>query len=159
MKMGLLLFIVVVFLLFYAFLTSSSKTNFEDLASLMTMLGLMICSQIAMYAIINPNTFLTDKNMHLGWAQASNSTAMILLLCVPFVYYNAMKNKGFKALMLYALTVIELLGIIVTYSRGAIFSALVAYFIFVIVLICMKETRKKCFFSKSLCQSADFMLQ
>ena len=142
-KMGLLLFIVVVFLLFYAFLTSSTKSNFEDLASLMTMLGLMLCAQIAMYGILNPDSFLMNKEMHLGWARASNSTAMILLLCVPFAIYNAFKNKGFKAFMLYLLTIIELIAIIVTYSRGAIFSAVVAYSIFVIVLSFNKTVRKK----------------
>lgn len=143
LKMGLLLFIVVVFLLFYAFLTSSTNSDFEDLKSLMSMLGLLICLQVVVYSIINKDVFLMNKDMDIGWARSSNSTAMILLLCVPFALYNAFKNKGFKSISLYALTLLELVCLIFTYSRGALASALVTCLAFLVVFIVIKETRIK----------------
>lgn len=143
MKVLVLLFISSAFLIFYTFLTSSTKANFDDLVSLMTMLGLLLCIEIAVYAFLNPNDFIFDKKLNLGWAVNPNSVAMILLLCIPFTFYNALRNKGIKVVTLFIQAFVEITAIVLTYSRGAIFSAFVAFLIFDIILCINKNTRKK----------------
>lgn len=143
MKVLVLLFIALAFLIFYIFLTSSTKANFDDLVSLMTMLGLLLCVEIAVYAFLNPNDFIFNKRLNLGWAVNANSVAMILLLCFPFTLYNALRNKGLKMVTLFIHLFMEIIAIILTYSRGAIFSAFIAFVIFDIILCINKQTRKK----------------
>lgn len=140
----LLLFVIGCSILFgYGFFTSTTKKQFGDLVQIINYLGLLIVLQVFVFIMLHTDTFLVNKGIKLGWAANSNTLAMILLCCIPFAIYSALKNEKLKAIAFYVLSFLEILVLIFSYSRGAILAGFVAFSGLIITLLCLKEYRKK----------------
>lgn len=139
----LMLFLVCSLLLFlYIFFSSTTNMTFYDLSFAMLLLGILIISQLFVYGIINPNSFLLNKGIETGWASNSNNIAMMLLFTFPFTFYLGLKNIKFKRYLYYVFSYLTIFVIIITYSRGAIFSGLISFVAMLITLSFFKETKR-----------------
>ena len=68
---------------------------------------------------------------------------MILLCTFPFTYYLALKTNKIKSILLYIFSFLQLLVLVISYSRGAILSAFIFYLILMMIFLFTKEYRKK----------------
>lgn len=129
----LLLLISIAFIFIYIFFTSTTNCDFSEISLVCSMLGILLIMETVVSIIINPDT-LFKKVMNVGWG-ISNNIAMIMLFIYPFTVYLGLKSKKIPSFLWFALSVVELVVIIISYSRGAIFAAFVSYLIFTIIMI------------------------
>ena len=140
-KMILLGAIAIAFLAFYVCFVSSTKPKFTDLAFIMMLLGSLLMMQYITWAVLNPDVLFEKKHMYFGWASNSNNVAMMLLFTFPFIWYLGYINKGLKSFAYFFLSFINILVIIVSYSRGSILSIGVTCVLMLICLSIYKPSR------------------
>lgn len=145
MKMLLLGGMGLAFVLLYVMLSASTKPTFKELASLISYLALFLILQMVVFYLMpgNDKFFLRVKRLDIGWANNGNSFSIVMLACFPFTFYLGCKNKGIKSVLVLALAIIEILSIVVTYSRGALLAAVISYLLFLIVTLFNKNYRGK----------------
>lgn len=114
---------VVGFVILYVFLSSTIKITYEDIARLMTYLGIILVIQSVAYYIVKPGGIsnVLAKGMTVGWG-ISNNIALILLFTSPFTLYLAITNEKKKCIMYLLITLLQFMIVVMTYSRGAILS-------------------------------------
>ena len=123
---------VVAFLLLYVVLSSSAETNFKTICRLFTYLGIFLVFELAVYFKIQPDfkeAFLS-KNSTVGWG-VSNNIALMLLFTFPFTVYLVLISSNIKAIFYVLIMTLECLGILFTYSRGAMISMFVGVAFFI----------------------------
>lgn len=133
-KMILLGAIAIAFLAFYVCFVSSTKPKFTDLAFIMMLLGSLLMLQYLTWATLNPDDLFVKKLMYFGWASNSNNVAMMLLFTFPFIWYLGYISKGIKSFLYFLLSFVNIVIIIVSYSRGSILSIGITC---VLMLICL----------------------
>lgn len=117
-------------LFFYTSFVSTTKMKFEDLARVLTYLSIYIILQVITYYFIQENFIdsLLSKDISVGWG-VTNNIGLILLFTFPFTIYLAIVNRGVKTIIYTIITFCQMLTILVTYSRGSIFSMVLGSFI------------------------------
>lgn len=120
-QLPIMVVICLVCMFAYLFFASNPKKHeFDELAKIMTCVGLLMVAQtIGYFWIYKWDGFLTSKICEVGWG-CTNNLAMILLLCFPFTFYLTVNSRNIKSLFYMLLGFIEILGIVINYSRGAI---------------------------------------
>ncbi len=110
-------------LFFYSFFVSTIKMKFEDLARILTYLSIFIILQVITYYFVQENFIdsLLSKDISVGWG-VTNNIGLILLFTFPFTLYLAIVNRGVKTSIYTIITFCQMITILVTYSRGSIFS-------------------------------------
>lgn len=111
------------FIVLYVFLSSTIKISYENIARLMTYLGIILVMQSVSYYMVKPGGIsnLFSKGMNVGWG-ISNNVALILLFTSPFTLYLAISNEKKKCITYLLITILQFIIIVMTYSRGAILS-------------------------------------
>lgn len=112
---------VIGFILLYVFLSSTIKVTYEEIARLMTYLGLILVMQSMAYFIVKFEGInsLFSKGMTVGWG-ISNNVALMLLFTSPFTLYLVITNEKKKCIVYFILTILQFMVVVLTYSRGAI---------------------------------------
>lgn len=119
----------------YIFFSSTVKTDFNSIAKIMLYLGIFLTLQLATYYLIQDNfieSLFIKKDIKVGWG-ISNNIALMLLFTIPFATYFCIINKGKECVLYYVLTVIQLLGLLMTYSRGGIVAGIFGAIVLIIV--------------------------
>ncbi len=131
------------FAILYLFLSSTINIEFNDLARLMTYLGILLVLQSIMYCFVQPEGLISafTKNLSVGWG-ISNNVALIILLTSPFTLYLALNNQGKKCVIYLIITLIQFITIVLTYSRGAILSLFVGFCFMLPISIIKANDRK-----------------
>lgn len=125
------------------YLSSTSKSNVEELANDSIYLTLLIIAQITFFLISNNYSIsktINEKLIHLGWG-INNEVAITILSLMPFSIYKAFQNikKNFYYLLLY---IIQFLILILCVSKGAILVALSASLVLLLGLLLFVKNYK-----------------
>lgn len=144
-----ILLIVPLYLYLYGFLANGMKG--EDcskyVAKVFVVAGLVICAEI-IAILLRENQldkFLINGsyNKDAGWS-SSNIAAILLNMCIGFTFYSFAESKGFTRVIYGAVLLIEVVGLIFTFSKAAIM-ILAILFIPYLVLLYKHEKQKKTF--------------
>lgn len=140
---------VVAFLSIYCLIASSSKVNFDEVARLFTYLGIFLVLQLVVYFWIQEDVFnaFLNKGTNVGWG-ISNNIALMLLFTFPFTLYLSIINKNIKVVIYTVITYLQLIAIIITYSRGAIIALLIG--IFLLIPFVIWKAKSKIIFGVSI---------
>lgn len=133
------------FIVLYVFLSSTIKISYENIARLMTYLGIILVMESMSYYIVKPGGIsnLFSKGMNVGWG-ISNNVALILLFTSPFTLYLAISNEKKKCITYLLITILQFLIIVMTYSRGAILSLAIGI-CFMLPISIIKASDRKTF--------------
>ncbi len=145
-QLFLTLLCVCAFLLLYCMIASSSQVDFKVIARLFTYLGIFLICQLAVYFFSQEDILagFLSKNSNVGWG-VSNNVALMLLFTFPFTFYLAMQAKNAKTIIYSILAFVQMFGIVVTYSRGSIFSLLIGLIVFLpFVIVKAKDKISLC---------------
>ena len=123
---------VVAFLLVYCLIASSSSIKFDEIARLFTYLGIFLVIQLIVFFYLYEDITVAflNKVTNVGWG-ISNNIALILLFTFPFTLYLAFSKKHVYTIIYSLLTYIQIVAIIITYSRGAILSLAIGIIILI----------------------------
>ncbi len=134
---------VVGLVILYILLSSTIKIKYEELAKLITCLGIILVVQCLGYYLTRHGGIdaAFEKKMTVGWG-ISNNVALILLFTSPFTLYLAMTYEKKKCAFYFLLTILQFVAIISTYSRGGIL-ALVIGLCFMIPFAIVKGKDRK----------------
>lgn len=141
------LFIVTVcvigFVILYIFLSSAIQIQYEELARLITYLGLILVIQCICYGLVQPEGFvaLFTKKLTVGWG-ISNNVALMLLFTSPFTLYLALISEQKKCVFYFLGTVLQWITIVLTYSRGAILALAIGLCFMIPIAILKAKDRK-----------------
>ena len=143
-QVAIMLFVVIMFVIVYIYFTSTSeKIEFENIAFMITVLGVFISLQGVIFYLTHENLMeiITEKVMNVGWG-STNNIALMLLLTFPFTFYlyiNA--NKSNVIPYLFSL-ILQAIIFIFTYSRGGYVAfAIELLLIFIFTLIINKANK------------------
>lgn len=138
-SVGVIALLVVVYLFFNATL---AKVDIKFFAKLFMTLGLVIFVQIAIYyATVDSFYFaIMRKSLHLGWA-ISNAIGTVLLFTIPITAYLIISSKR-NAFYIIA-TVLQLVAMLFTFSRGAILALVIGAIPIIIYLYKYSYDRMK----------------
>ncbi len=127
---GLVLYLCGFLYLVIYFIFRSSKNNLLDMViSANIFFTVLLSGQLILFTI--QNTYGT--HIDLGWG-ISNESAILLCMCMSFAFYRLLKDKN-KIIPLLIL-LLNLIGIILSFSRGGylfgavLFGLLIIYYIF-----------------------------
>lgn len=136
---------VIGFIILYIFLSSTIKITYEDIARLMTYLGIILVMQSVAYYIVKPGGIgnLFSKGMNVGWG-INNNIALTLLFTSPFTLYIAITAEKKKCVAYLLITLLQFIAIIMTYSRGAILSLVIGT-CFMLPISIIKASDRKTF--------------
>lgn len=133
---------VVAFLCVYCLIASSAIVKFDEVARLFTYLGIFLVCQLVVFFYLQEdilNAFL-QKSTNVGWG-ISNNIALMLLFTFPFTLYLAITKKHFFTGIYTVITYLQLVAIIITYSRGAIIALVVGVIILIPFVIWKAKDR------------------
>ncbi len=144
-QLAIMLFVVIMFLGAYIYLTSTSKKiDFDNIAFIFTLLGVFISLQSLLF-FISQEKFLeviTQKSLDVGWG-ISNNVALILLFTFPFTFYLCMKSKKINFLIYFTLISLQILILVFSYSRGGIVSFIIELLALIIITIILNKKNKE----------------
>lgn len=115
-----------ILLIYSYFVSSNIDFDFKLIAYLMTMLGIMIVLEEAIYIFTQENftATITKINIHLGWG-GKNNFSLMLLFTIPFTFYLMLKENNKYNMIFYQVAIIlQTGGIFISYSRGCILISL-----------------------------------
>lgn len=143
-QLGIMVFVVIMFLGAYIYLTSTSKQiDFDNIAFMFTILGVFISMQSIIFFISQENFLesFTKKSLDVGWG-GSNNIALILLFTFPFTFYLCLKSKKNNFLVYYILINIQAVTLFFTYSKGGIAAFAVELFALLIYGLVINRKEK-----------------
>ena len=121
-SLGLSLVIVLVYIYLVTYL---EKHSFKELCHIMIAFSLiMVLQTIAYQILMHDSAMFLSKDAHYGWG-CTNNLAIMMLLTFPFTIYLTIDAKRFIVPFLVIFLGIQLLTILLNYSRGAIFVAFI----------------------------------
>lgn len=134
---------VIGFVILYIFLSSTIQVKYEELARLITYLGLILVVQSICYGLVQPEGIMAifTKKMTVGWG-ISNNVALILLFTSPFTLYLSLSNEKKTCVYYFLLTILQFIIIILTYSRGAMLSLAIGLCFMIPLAIIKAKDRK-----------------
>ena len=144
-QIGIMSFVVVMFLLVYIYFVScSKKVDFENIAFLMTILGVFISAQSLSFFLSKDDFMLiiVEKLLVVGWG-VSNNIALMLLFTIPFTFYLFLKNDKLKSFIYLFLVIFQSLILIFTHSRGGIVAFACELLLMLILSILIFRKNKK----------------
>ena len=120
----------------YVVLVSGVDVEFRNVAHLINNLGVLLCLQVIASIFHQEHylSFLTNKNINVGWG-ISNNIAMILLVTIPCGIYLAIKSKGLKVMLYTFASFSQAVMIIITYSKGGIVALAIGGSVLIIISI------------------------
>ena len=131
-------------ILVFGYFDCINNVSFENLALILSFLGVFISLQCFAYYVSSPNIVqaLFNKNLGVGWG-VHNNVAIILLLLIPAPYYLYLNNKNNKAIVFLILTYFLAFTLLLTYSRGAIIALIIELCALFIIGLFKYPQRKK----------------
>lgn len=133
---------VVAFLCIYCLIASSTKVKFDEIARLFTYLGIFLVMQLAVFFWIQEDIFhaFLHKLTNVGWG-ISNNIALMLLFTFPFTLYLSFTKKTFMSAIYSVITYAQIVGIVITYSRGAIIALTIGIVLLIPFVLWKAEDR------------------
>lgn len=106
-------------------------------------LGLLITVQLVIYYIRVVTGMIPEgSEVHLGWG-ISNGAATVLLTTMPISMYVAVSEKKlWKSLVYAVVSVLQMVAVIATVSRGAILVGIAEFVLMIIVSVVYNKHRK-----------------
>lgn len=123
----IMLFVVGMFLIVYVYLISTSKKiDFNQIAFLMTILGVYIALQTITFFISSDDFIkeLSQKSLSVGWG-ISNNIALMFLVTIPFTFYLFSKSNLKTSIIYFILLVLQAGTCVLTHSRGGLLALVV----------------------------------
>lgn len=126
----------------YTFLSSTSSADFNEIARVFTYLGIFLLMQIITFYAIQENIIdsLLKKTMNVGWG-STNNIGLMLLMTIPFTIYLAISKKTWETILYLFLATIQVIALVLTYSRGSIASMIIGLIIY--LPICLFHAKDK----------------
>ncbi len=143
-QVAIMLFVVIMFVIVYIYFTSTlEKIEFENIAFMITVLGVFISLQGVIFYLTHENLMeiITDKVMNVGWG-STNNIALMLLLTFPFTFYLYINTNKSNVIPYLFTLILQAIIFIFTYSRGGYVAfAIELILIFILTLIINKKNK------------------
>lgn len=121
----------------------SNKDFVKYVCRAFAFLGFLITVQLLIYYIrVWQGIIPEGSEVHLGWG-ISNGAATVLLATMPVTMYVAVSDKKLWRSVIFAvLTLVQMLAIIATVSRGAILIGIVQFILMILASVVFNKHRK-----------------